>query len=237
MKTKKFKTTGGVGKFVSAVLCAMCASTCFAGPIEVESGDAGQLTGSAQGFAGSGAITAIQGGLTGGNDMADMFRLYLSAGQAFYATTTASGLAFNNFDTSLFLFDSSGHGLVANDDDPNVGPTSTINGFIPTVTGYYYLAIAGTGYIPVSPGGAIFGDLLGGDQVGPSGAGGALGLSSWVSLTSEGDAYEIILRGAAAGPDDVTSVPEPASLSMLMLGLGSCALLRRRASRRGRRAA
>lgn len=224
-----------MGKFVSAALLAMCASTCLAGPIELESGDAGELTGTAQGFPGSGVITAIQGTLTGGTDMADLFRLYLTAGQAFYATTTASTIAFNNFDTTLFLFDSTGLGLVANDDDPAAGPTSTIDSFTPSVSGFYYLAIAGAGYTPTSAGGAIFGDLSGGGQVGPTGAGGALPLSAWASLTNEGDAYEIILRGVAAGPGDAIDVPEPESWWMVMLGLCTSALVRRRTRGRGKR--
>jgi hypothetical protein len=226
MKTTKSIAKRPLGALASALLLALCTSNSFASAIGVESGDAGQLTGTAQTFAGSGVLAAIRGAV-GSGDMADMFRIYLQAGQAFSATTTASALAFNNFDTSLFLFDITGRGLIANDDDPGFGPTSTISSYLPGASGFYYLAIAGTGFTPSSAGGNIFGNLIGQDQVGPTGPGGALPLTGWTSITSEGDLYEILLTNAAEGAPSNGTVPEPGTWLLLTLGLCAGAAARR----------
>lgn len=193
-----------------------------------ESGDAGELLASAQTSTGGAAISTISGALSGDTDTdyADLFRIYLKAGSNFSATTTLSDFSTNAFDTSLFLFNAAGYGVVANDDDPKVGPTSTLASFTVSTSGYYFLAIAGAGYTPVSSDGAIFGSLSNGAQAGPTGIGGGKALSGWSSTTSEGDAYEIVLQGAYAGP--VSVVPEPGNALMLLAGLAVLAPAARR---------
>lgn len=225
MNTSKARHT------VSAKYLALAAAcTCLAAPAAhaityVEVGDAGQTIGTAQAVAGPGAIDAIRGSLltSSSTDRADLFAIYLTAGQAFSATTTASSLAFNDFDTTLFLFSGSGLGLLASDDD--AGPQSTISGFMPSTSGVYYLGIAGAGYNPISAGGSIFPVLSGGGQFGPTGPGGGQPLIGWNSTTSEGDAYEVRLTGVLA-----SAVPEPASAWTLLAGLMVCGahLARRR---------
>jgi hypothetical protein len=225
MKIKKLGMTRSLGKVAIATILACCSAAASATPVGTEVGDAGQSLITAQSFTGSGPLTAIRGNLTGFSDMADMYKIYLTAGTLFSATTAGSGIAFNNFDTTLFLFNSAGMGLVANDDDPGAGPTSTILNFNPSGDGFYYLAIGGAGFTPVSAGGAIFGNLIGQDQVGPTGPGGGAPLTNWISATSEGDAYEILLAGALA-VDPNGTVPEPPSWLLMALGIGVVATAR-----------
>ena len=195
-----------------------------AGVIYTEVGDAGELIGTAQTVTGAtGTLDAIRGNLTAG---ADLFKIILTGGQAFSATTTSSSLAFNDFDTELFLFDSTGKGLFANDDSTDSPPQSTITGFTPSVTGTYFLAIAGAGYLPTSSGGQIFassGGFLTAAGT-PTGPGGAFPLSGWTSVSSESGLYEIRLTGASI--INAAAVPEPGSYWMLGAGLFAMAIVR-----------
>jgi hypothetical protein len=130
--------------------------------------------------------------------------------------------------------------VYANDDDPSSPPQSTLPAgisFTPAASGLYYLAIAGTGFMPVSSGGFIFpvsGGLLdqsGGIQnsVGPTGPGGASALNGWSSVSSESGDYDIALTGAQFLP--AAAVPEPASMWLLCGGVAA-GMLRRRFARR-----
>src|SRR5262249_47492303 len=127
-------------------------SPIFAGSL-LEIGDAGESLLTAQianSLPGGTPLTDILGTLEPGG--ADLFKIYLTGGQTFSATTTQSFLL-NAFDSQLFLFDSTGKGVYANDDDPNSPPQSTLpSGIIytPNASGLYYLAISGSGYLPVS---------------------------------------------------------------------------------------
>jgi hypothetical protein len=178
------------------------------------------------------ALDAIFGTLPSG--IANVYEIYLTGGQTFSATTV------NNttfFDSELFLFDSNGLGVYANDDDPNSPPQSTLPAgvaFTPSASGIYYLAIAGSAYLPVSSGGLIFpssGGFLatsGPDQLaGPTGPGGASPLTGWNSTSSETGDYEIDLTGAQF----VSATPEPSSGLLLSGGLLLAGLLRRRSAR------
>lgn len=206
-----------------AALAFGAATSAQAAAVFIEGGDAGETLVTAKTFLGGGPIDAIQGSIDGD---ADLFAIYLTAGTAFSATTTASGIDYNFFDTVLYLFDAAGKGLIGNDDDGIVGGSqSTLSNYIPTVSGLYYLAITGASYTPVSGGSPIFPSLLGagGNVAANPGAG---PLTGWSSLTSEFGEYEIQLVGASAAA--ASDVPEPGSLLLAGAALGVAGLIRRR---------
>jgi len=203
--------------FLSAAL-AMTASAPAMADIHTETADAGGSLATAQST--MGMPTAIRGNLSGsaGGDGTDLYRIYLGAGNVFTATTAASAISYNNFDTTLFLFDATGRGLVANDDDASVGPQSTLS-FTATASGYYFLGIAGNGLDAVSGNQSIFAGLAGSTgQMAPAPGAGAL--TGWNGYTSEGDAYEIALQ--------VQAVPEPQTLALMLAGIAVCGTVARR---------
>jgi hypothetical protein len=186
------------------------ATTTFA-----ETSDAGELLSSAQIINTQPAqtdLTTITGSLTAGIDNADLFQIFLSGGQTFSATTvTGSSIA----DTQLYLFDSSGLGIYANDDDNDAGSLlSTLPAnlsFTPTSSGVYYLAVSGFNYNPTSASGSIF-DLTSAPVVGPTGPGGGASLSGWTNVNADNTgSYTITLTGSQF-------VPEPSPLLALIAG-------------------
>jgi len=169
-------------------------------------------------------LDVLSGALSGD---ADLFRISLTGGQTFSATTTSGA----GFDTQLFLLDSGGMGVYGND---NAGSSnqSTLpaGGFSPQKSGTYYLGISGFDYDPVSTGGEIFADFpdTGFDTVaGPTGLGGKSALIGFDGARLEpGGSYTIALTGAKT---ETKSVPEPSSiLGILALGTwGIGALLKK----------
>jgi len=79
-------------------------------PTHIEIGDAGNLPGTAQDPGGVGPLTSIAGTAGGGDE--DMYKICITNPSAFSATTGAMA----DFDTQLFLFDSTGRGVYSNDD-------------------------------------------------------------------------------------------------------------------------
>jgi Bacterial pre-peptidase C-terminal domain len=208
---------------VATTLLCLCSANSAKAFTYAESGDSGQLISTAQVVNLSNAtstptdplLTSITGSTTSNN--ADLFGIFLTAGQLFTATTVpTSGVT--PYDSQLFLFNGQGFGLVANDNVSGATTLSSIN-FTPTTTGTYYLAISGFNYDPRdTSGNFIFADTRTG-QISPGAGAGAL--ASWATrtgVTSAAFSYNIALTGA-------TPAPEPAMgggfLAFMALGVSS----------------
>jgi len=178
----------------------------------VETGDAGELVGTAQTPLGVGALTTITGSVGGDTDM---YLISINSPATFSASTVGST---GGRDSQLWLFTTSGMGIACNDD--SVGFESTLSG--PLVTsiapGNYLLAVNGFNSNALSAGGLIFPDTFPG-VFGPTGPGGGSPLTGWTGAGAS-FGYTITLTGARF-------VPGPASLALL--GLVGLAGRRRRA--------
>ena len=238
----------------AALLIGFGSSSSLLAQVHVEVGDAGELPTTAQ-ILPAGAVTAIEGSLpvTGTAPSAvgdrDMYIFYTSGG-TFSATVETPALGLIP-DSQLFLFDSAGMGLFANDDfDPDgdgplpvlaSGP-SRIVADLPA--GQYFLAISVFDDEPISAGGLIFPTFFTlpindfGIQVGPTGPGGSQPIIGWNENTlSQGFSYSINLTNAFGSPPDGngngngngTSVPDASSsLVLFSLGMLSLVAVRRR---------
>lgn len=180
----------------------------------IETGDAGLLTSTANltPISSGSPLGVILGTLS--EDDADVFAILLTGGTLFTATTASNVTSF--FDTTLFLFNSAGLGIVANDDCPFNPPQSTIE-FMPANSGTYYLAVAGFGFFPHSASGLIWpvnGGLMPPGLLSPAGPGGAQTLNGWLGSSTEAGAYRIALTGAQA-----VAVPEPGTPLLVAAGL------------------
>jgi len=178
---------------VLAAVCALCfASFAPAALAAQEIPDAGDLPITAQELGPPGALSSIEGTVSSSTD-ADMYKLCLPAGGDFSATTVGS----SGFDTQLFLFDSSGRGVYANDDS-QLTRQSTLPANSALKPGVYYLAITAWDLDPASSSGWIFPASSSG-VAGPTGNGGADPVSGWSPRSnnlSPGGSYTIQLTGA-----------------------------------------
>jgi hypothetical protein len=158
-----------------------------------------------QAVSGSGNVDQIFGSLSSTSD-ADVYRILISDPELFSAET------FSPIDTQLFLFDVTGFGIVADDDnsisrdagfplgDPLLGSL---------VAGEYLLAVSGFDLDPVSAGLEIFPDPAKDDfgVVGATGPGASGPFDAWVQ-------------------GDPTVVPEPCTALLVGFGLAGLALRR-----------
>ena len=165
-----------------------------------EAGDAGDLPAFAQQPGGAGALDSISGTIDSNAD-ADMYRICLTGGGTFSATTV--GGTAPELDTQLFLFNAAGAGVFANDDDPVSGPQSTLpagHALSPAAAGVYYLAVSTFNDDPLDAGGNdIF--VSGGFTavVGPVDGDPVQG---WNDLGGQSGDYTIALTGAVPCPAD-----------------------------------
>jgi hypothetical protein len=175
-------------------------------------GSAGELIASAEVISGSTSLDSISGSftITNGVTFGDLYKISIGNPAAFSASTTTVTTGVNNFDTQLFLFDSTGKGLVADDDTPT-SPQAMITANSPYLlslsAGVYYLLIEGSGRYPVdASGNYIFPNILNGAD--PSvnyGANSNAGIyAALLGNSNEGGSYNIALTGA-----QFIGAPEP----------------------------
>lgn len=193
-----------------------------------ESGDAGDKINTSQVISsGTFSLESISGNLDD-ND-ADLFQIFLTGGQTFSATTKnaqTDQIPIDNLlgiptelvaDPQLFLFDSVGRGVYANDDSfGSLQPTLSSLDFSPTEAGIYYLAISSSGYDPVSNNARIFPNAVSAEVISSNSD---IVLTNFVGTSVSNGRYDIALSGAKA-------VPEPTSM-LGILSLGAWSIVKR----------
>lgn len=181
-----------------------------------ELGDVPDLAGQAAGTLPG--LTRITGSIGSRTD-ADMFIITLATGGLFSATTVGTPGSLS--DTQLFLFNSSGHGILANDDHitlrSNLPPTAL-------AAGNYLLAISSYDFDPVSAGGLIFPTTPFTNVFGPTGPGGASAITGWSDSFAPGSGG----TGSYAIDLELQPVPEPATLFLFGSALAGIGMARRR---------
>ena len=220
-------------------LAVMMVPMAYAGLITASS--PGALPGSAQDLTGL-SPTEITGSIPDTTDPllgVNMFAIDIVDFASFSAITVGS--PFGVTDTELFLFDSTGRGVYANDDIAggntlsclpsqvdNPCSSSQPPGVGPAADGIYYLAISRSSNMPLSASGEIFTILNSTDVVGPDTTmGGKDPIINWdggafTSPDTDLVNYDILLTGTVPA-----TVPEPSTWPVIGVG-GVLLVLRRR---------
>jgi hypothetical protein len=211
-----------------------CHSPAFAIQIlESDAGDAGETLTTAQVLE---AGTTVVVGTTSLNDKIDLFSFGWAGGD-FSANTSSV-----EFDTQLYLFDSAGFGIQANDDrfiTQNILSISSGLFVSGLAAGNYFVAVSEQGYDPLSIDGYIFPDLFipfsifpprPGDLVEPTGPGGSSPLIDWgyrgfQPLQLDNRVYRL---NFASSPTAGMNVPLPPTSALFGLGLLGVAYWRRK---------
>jgi hypothetical protein len=188
-----------------------------------EDDDAFGLPQGAQAVRGSGNLFVIAGRVEaarpGETGRRDMFKICVTGGRTFSATTLGTG---TTFDTQLFLFDSAGRGVYANDDTGNPPtvqsdlPPGTAEqddtGSSPEAPGVYYLAISGFDSDPRDSNGNLIFPSSPFTRVHAPNDPSAV-IAGWSGSGGSGP-YNIVLTGArflnSAGQCDVEALRSPA---------------------------
>jgi hypothetical protein len=166
-----------------------------------EEGDAGNLPATAQDL--SAGVDTITGTVAGSSDI-DMYRVCLDGGGSF----SASSVGGTTVDTQLFLFDSAGHGVYANDDERDGVVQSVLpagHPLTPRAHGEYFLAVGPYNFDPLGGGQPIFGPGTG--VVGPTGPGGGQPVTGWGGRPGGPGPYTLVLTGAQCAPAPDTTPP------------------------------
>jgi hypothetical protein len=199
---------------------------------------AGALPGTAEDLTGL-PVTEITGSIPDTTDPllgVNMFAIDIGNFASFSAITLGS--PFGITDTELYLFDSTGRGVYANDDIDGGNTLSCLPSLIdnpcssalpsgvgPAADGLYYLAITRSSNMPLSSSGEIFTIFNSTDVVGPDPtAGGNDPITGWdggafTSADTDLVDYDIVLTG---------TVPEPATWPVIGVAGVLLALVRRK---------
>jgi hypothetical protein len=184
-------------KLLSILAAAACASAYSLTWHEAWEGtEAGQTLATAHvTHSASGALDAIDGTLPPGD--CDMFKINISNEAAFDAILTGT-----TFDSIFFLFDTSGNGVVMNDDNPGGGLYSHLTTALVTANGDYYLAIVRYSGRPNNAASQpiwVVGTAPFNVEKAPDGAGAPGPLSAWSNLSASASiGYTITLTGCSA---------------------------------------
>lgn len=230
MKKKKLAQAVALSVFAAGLSAGHAQAVTF-----TQVGDTGQTLETAQVIpGGTQPLDAITGTLSGPN-VINLFRIVLAGSQTFSATTinvnTLVELPIDQQlgspttllpDPQLFLFDAAGRGVYGNDDSFGTAQASlTSGGLSPTAPGTYFLAIASSGYNPISAGGSIFGDADASGIFAATGSGANSPLSGFVGDGTAGGDYQISFTGLTASAEGVPEPSETAGLIVAgVLGIG-----------------
>ena len=193
-------TPGFIRTAFCAVIVVLALALAPGALADSEVGDAGDLRATANDM-GAGAVTTITGSFTDASD-ADVYRICLTNGTSFSATTVGA----TTLDTQMFLFNSQGYGIYANDDSGGTRGSllPAQHRFSPRAGGEYFLGISSFNRDPQSSQGEIFQDnfsrMLYPDAiVDAQGFGAAEPLSGWLGRASgPPGTYRITLTGTKA---------------------------------------
>jgi len=180
-------------KALFAVAIGLALASSASAQLWVESGDAGDLPGTAQVPSGSGALLEISGTISSNAD-ADMYCITIPNPATFRATSCGG----TTIDTQMWLFDPDGKGVSFDDDDPGgCGLQSTLTGVFVPGGGQYYLAISTYSNDALNAAGQeIWNDQPFGVERTPDGAGaGDPFVVSWNGGGFSSGAYRISLVG------------------------------------------
>jgi hypothetical protein len=171
--------------------------------------------------------TAISGTtvpITAGDNIynAEMYEITLAVPEELTASTTKFYAGANNFDDQLFLLNSSGIGILTNDDASSGGDEASLStGTTLLAPGNYYLLIAGSGNYPVDSTAALLfpNYTTGVDPTGTYAAQSTLPIAGYTGNSNEGGNYVIALTLTPQ------AIPEPGSLAFVFAGASGLTLV------------